>query len=62
MEYMNKRQHKKVMCLLVAKIIAQVKYPELKLKSSKVERKIFNNERGKVRHLVQINKNKIEKN
>jgi hypothetical protein len=57
---MNKRQHKKVMCLLVAKIIAQVKYPELKLKSSKVERKIFNNERGKVRHLVQISLKEID--
>jgi hypothetical protein len=57
---MNKRQHKKVMCLLVAKIIAQVKYPELELKASKVESKLFKNEHAKVKHLVQISLNKIE--
>jgi hypothetical protein len=57
---MKKRQHKKVMCLLVAKIIAQVKYPELELKASKVEYKLFKNEHAKVKHLVHISLKELE--
>lgn len=49
---MNKRQHKKIMCNLVAKIAAKATYPELKLHSTRPERKVFRNEEPKVAYLV----------
>lgn len=49
---LNSRQHKKIMCSLVAKLVAQIKYPELKLSSTRTERRMFNNEKSKVKLLT----------
>lgn len=50
---MNKRQHKKTMCNLVAKVAAKVEYPELKLSPTRPEKKLLKNEFEKVKWLAE---------